>query len=363
MAIAAKRFSVFDTDTNLATSDLTGLEYGGVLNTESGGSDIEEMKGKFEEITKNLFDSKDSLTKDLQSKFDESVKEVKGILGGIKDFSKATTAEMDNAIKDLFPSNSIAQSIFSQMSQKCRKAAMSKQGFGKPFDVGFNCGQGTKASGNKACTSSSFSNLLNQLTGGAYNGIFQDLNNSLKALMGLASFGYRMNMCGVFNALAGGLGLGNKGLLSRAGAGVLSVLGNIKKPLGVFDLASTTVAMGLNIKSELPNAARSVFDSVAGNIFPKKNLEEVGERLLASAEIFDSNYDSVDIFEANSGALQEILETESYNLPFSLNTPKDDAISRTFAQSSLVEQDPPGQNYVPKCGCVLGEITITSRSW
>lgn len=353
MSIAAKRFSVFDTDTNLPTSDLTSLEYGGVLNSPNLAEGLDNLKGKFEDITKGLFDSKDTLSKELQTAFDEQVLEVKGILGGVKDFTKATTSELEGVIKDLFPSNPLAQSIFSQMSDKCRKSAMNNTGFGKPFDIGYNCGQGTRASGNKACTSSSFSNLLNQLTGGAYNGVFQDLNSSLKALMGLASFGYRMNMCGVFNALAGGLGLGDKGFLARAGAGVLSVLGNIKKPLGVFDLASTTAALGLNIKAELPNAAKAAFSSVAGNLFPKKDLESVGERLLASAEIFDSGYDAVDIFEANSGSLDEILETQAFSQPFSLDTPKDDSLSLAYAESAVYTPDPPGTQYVPKCGCVF----------
>lgn len=353
MSIAAKRFSIFDTDTNLPTSDLTSLEYGGVLNSPNLAEGLDNLKGKFEDITKGLFDSKDSLSKDLQVAFDEQVLEVKGILGGVKDFSKATTAEMEGVIKDLFPSNPLAQSIFSQMSEKCRKSAMNNNGFGKPFDIGYNCGQGTRASGNKACTTSSFSNLLNQLTGGAYGAVFQDLNSSLKALMGLASFGYRMNMCGVFNALAGGLGLGDKGFLARAGAGVLSVLGNIKKPLGVFDLASTTAALGLNIKAELPGAAKAAFSSVADNLFPKKDLESVGERLLASAEIFDSGYDAVDILEANSSSLDEILETQALNAPFSLNTPKDDSMSLAYAEAAVYTPDPPGTQYAPKCGCVF----------
>lgn len=363
MSIAAKRFSVFDTDTNLPTSDLTGLEYGGVLNTDLA-KDIGDLTGKFEDITKTLFDNKDALAQELQAKFDENVLEVKGILGSVKDFSKATTAEMDAAIRDLFPSNPVAQSIFSQMSDKCRRSALTNQGFGKPFDIGYNCGSGTKASGNKACTSSSFSNLLNQLTGGAYGGIFQDLNSSLKALMGLASFGYRMNMCGVFNALSSGLGLTDKGFLSRAGAGVLSVLSNIKKPLGVFDLASTTAALGLNIKAELPNAAKAAFSSVAGNFFPAKDLEQTGERLLASASIFDADYNDIDILEANSDALRDIVDTQAFNQPFSLTTPKVDDLSLTSVKAKLMDavvKEPP--QYMAKCGCLPGQANTVSMSW
>ncbi len=362
MAIPAVRFSVFDTDTNLPISDLTSVEYGGVLNNPIL-TELADMTAKFEDITKNLFDTKDLLSFDFQKKFDETVFEVKGILGGIKDFAKSTISQVENFIKDLFPNNPIAQSIFSQMTEKCRKSAMSKQGFGKPYDVGYKCGGKTRASGNRGCTTSSFSNLLNQITGGAYNGIHQDLNSALKALMGLASFGYRMNMCGVFNALASGFGLGDKGFLARAGAGVLSVLGNIKNPLGVFDLASTTAALGLNIAAELPNAAKSVFDSVAGNFFPKKDLESVGERMLGSAEIFDSGYETADILEANSGALQEILETQAYDQPFSLETPKDDDISRVYSQTKLYEEDPASAQIDPRCGCILGQITTVSRNW
>ena len=362
MAIPAVRFSVFDTDTNLPISDLTSVEYGGVLNNPIL-TELADMTAKFEDITKNLFDTKDLLSFDFQKKFDETVFEVKGILGGIKDFAKSTISQVENFIKDLFPNNPIAQSIFSQMTEKCRKSAMSKQGFGKPYDVGYKCGGKTRGSGNRGCTTSSFSNLLNQITGGAYNGIHQDLNSALKALMGLASFGYRMNMCGVFNALASGFGLGDKGFLARAGAGVLSVLGNIKNPLGVFDLASTTAALGLNIAAELPNAAKSVFDSVAGNFFPKKDLESVGERMLGSAEIFDSGYETADILEANSGALQEILETQAYDQPFSLETPKDDDISRVYSQSKIYEDDPPAVQYVPKCACIEYDKAVALASF
>jgi hypothetical protein len=85
--------------------------------------------------------------------------------------------------------------------------------------------------------------------------------------------------------------------------------------------------------------------------------------MLASAEIFDSGYETADILEANSGALQEILETQAYDQPFSLETPKDDDISRVYSQTKLYEEDPTTAQYDPRCGCILGQITTTSRAW
>lgn len=327
MAIQAKRFSLFDKDTNIGISDLTGIEYGGVTNADFLKNSISDLTEKFEGITKGLYEDKLGLTKELQSKFDDSVLEVKGILGGIKDFSKATIGEIDSAIKSLFPSNPVAQSIFSQMSDKCRKAAMNNTGFGKPYDVGAKCGDKTRSSGNSSCSTSSFSNLLNQLTGGAYGSVYQDLNNALKSLMGLAAFGYRMNMCGVFNALAGGLGIGDKGVLARAGAGVLAILGKTKNSLGVFDLANASNIMGLKIKPEFPGAAKSVFESIGAAKFSAKELLSTGDRLMGSAEIFDPSYSVVDMIEAKSSSLKGLLTAQSNKEPFSLLSAKIDRAS------------------------------------
>jgi hypothetical protein len=300
MAIAAKRFKFLNEETNVAVSDF-------ISNTSdifnSVNNEVKQLLGTTEDFIKGAV--KDSGIQGLKDKIPkDEIREVKQLYGNLKDLTKFSTKDIDNAIKDLLPDNPVVQSAFGKLSGSCKTKALSKGGLGKPYDANINCNGKSRKANAGSCNSGELSNVLNKLTNGSYNAEFSDMNRNLKNLMALSSYGYDMNMCGVFGALSGSL---NKDLLSRASGALLGQLSSGKNVLGILDLAGASA--GLHTLLEYP---KGITDSLTNFKNPIEFLErdqvELGDRFKGAMTLFKDGWDKSDVDD-----LLSLSSVESYN--------------------------------------------------
>lgn len=308
MAIVAKRFKVFDEETNVAITDF-------VSNTRdiynSVNNEVKELKAGAEDFIKNAI--KESGIEGLKDKIPtEQIREVKQLYGNLKDLTKISTKDIDNAVRELIPDHPLAQAAFNKLSSSCKNKALNKGGLGKPYDADMNCNGKSRKANSGSCNSGGLSNVLGKLTGGAYNSVYSDLNKGLSSILSLASYGYKMNMCGVFGALSGSIGsdlLGGlgKNLLSRASGGLLGELSAAKNTFGILDLAGASA--GLHTLLEYP---KGIVDSLTNFKIPEDireiAQEEFGERFTGAMELFDSGWK-----ESGLGDLISLKNVEGYS--------------------------------------------------
>lgn len=300
MTVTAKRFKFLNEETNVAISDF-------VTNTSdifnSVNNEVKELLGTTEDFIKGAI--KDSGIQGLKDQIPkDSIREVKQLYGNLKDITKFSTKDVDKAIRDLLPDNPIVQSAFGKLSGSCKNKALGKGGLGKPYDANINCNGKKRQANSGSCNSGELSNVLNKLTNGSYQSEYSDLNRNLKNLVALSSYGYEMNMCGVFGALSGSL---NKDLLSRASGALLGQLASGKNTLGILDLASSSA--GLHTLLEYP---KGVMDSLTNFAIPLDILEkgqgELAERFTGAMTLFKDGWDKSEVDD-----LLSLSSIESYN--------------------------------------------------
>ena len=299
MAIPAVRHKFLDKETNVPTIEFMDVESTDILNNLA--LEIGEIEFQLQEMVLTNVQLPEIEIPDLDVpedlKLDDSmIRQAKDAFSSLKDFSKLSSKDLDKSIADLIP-NTQLQSAFSAFSAKCKTNGMKKGvNLGKPYNPSLNCGSGNRLGKSGGCSTSSFSNILNKLTGGAYASGFSDVNKLLNNLVNLTNFGYSMNMCGVFSALTANLpsnltgiqALGNNPL-SRAAASVLGSLNGSKNILSTFDLASASA--GLHVVKELPGAVKGIVDNFS---LPKEikqtHYASFSDRLTGSFELFDGKW-------------------------------------------------------------------------
>ena len=259
MAIPARRFDFLSEETNVATTDFYA-QGSAILNDTA--QDLQELTADMEAFIQNAVQSsKDELSELLDNAVSEvqsvsqvskdTIREARSLFGSVRDLARDAPKQLEKAVGSLLPNNPIVQSMFKTMSSKCKQNAFGRGGLGKPYDTSMNCGGKSRKAGSNGCDTGQFSNILNALSGGAYNSAFNDANGTLAAVMALASYGYKMNMCGVFGALAGAVGQ-NPDLLSRAAGGLINSLSEDGNVLGILDLSSASAVLGLHSLVENP---------------------------------------------------------------------------------------------------------------
>lgn len=300
MSILAKRFKTLDKETNLPVADFLSADSSDILN--SAAQDMLSLDADMQDF----FEKGLQLPKLEPLKIpDDTLRLTKNPFGTIKDLSKLSSKDIDAMIGSTLPDNQMAQNAYKLMAAKCKTQGMNKFNLGKPYDPSIDCG-GKKRSARSGggCSSNQFGNVMNKLTNGQYGAKFNDLNSTLRNLVGLASFGYKMNMCGVFSALStSDMG---KGLLSRASGSLLGNLGASKNMLGFLDLAGASV--GLHTLKENPGGLKSVVKNF--NIpkeIKQRDLGSYSDRFQGSMELFDSNWNK----SAHDGMLSSAIIPES----------------------------------------------------
>jgi len=296
MSILAKRFKTLDQETNLPVADFLSANSSDLLNS----ANLDSLS--LDADMKDFFENGLQLPKLEVPKFsDDSLRITKNPFGTIKDLSKLSSKDIDAMIGTTLPDNPVAQNAYKLMAAKCKTQGMNRFNMGKPYDPSIDCGgKKRRAKSGGGCSSNQFGNVMNKLTNGQYGAKFNDLNSTLRNLVGLASFGYKMNMCGVFSALStSDMG---KGLLSRASGSLLGNLGASKNMLGFLDLAGASV--GLHTLKEAPSGLKGVMKNF--NIpkeIKQKDLGDYNNRFQGASELFDPNWNKSDYDGMLSGAI------------------------------------------------------------
>lgn len=299
MAISAQRFDFLSRETNVATSDFykggSDILNGKVNELKDMTVDMAEfIQNAIQSTQEELTDLRDQAVAEVQAETGiapESIRDAKKLFGSVRDLAQNAPKQLEKAIGSMLPNNPVVRNMFNQLSNKCRQNAFGRGGLGKPFDASMNCGGKNRKAGGNGCDTGTFSNILNTLTGGAYNSAFNDANGTLAAIMALSMYGYKMNMCGVFGALATSLS-SDPTLLSRASGGLLNALSEDGNVLGILDLAGASA--GLNGLMENPGgitAALSGFklpDEVKE--FALAGANGLSERFQGAMEIFNSDF-------------------------------------------------------------------------
>lgn len=299
MAISAKRFDFLSRETNVGVSDFyTGGS--GILNNVS--NELKDISADMSEFIQNAIQSsqeelneiRDNAIAEVQAASGispESVRDAKKLFGSVRDLAQNAPKQLEKAIGSMLPNNPIVKNMFNQLSTKCRQNAFGRGGLGKPFDASMNCGGKSRKAAPGGCDTGAFSNILNTLTGGAYNSAYNDANGTLAAIMALASYGYKMNMCGVFGALASSLS-SDTTLLSRAAGGLINGLSEDGNVLGILDLAGASA--GLNTLMENPGGIGSILSGfkLPDEIkeFALAGTNGLSERFQGALEIFNSQF-------------------------------------------------------------------------
>lgn len=307
MTITAKRFNVFDNETNLAINDYLSANTSSIYNSPNNIN--AEMPSELVDFINNNSQVSDVFTNvsstASSSNLTADIRKTNELITGIKDLTNVSSNDLNLLVAELLPDNLVAQSIFNQLNDKCKKRSLNNGGLGKPYDNSFDCNGKNRRSTSRVCNQSHYSNLLNTITGGAYNAIFKNLNSTLQNLLALAMLGYQMNMCGVFNALTGSVQ--NKQLLSRLSAGLLTKLAQDRNTSGIMDLANGSA--GLNILTEAPNGVSLALTNYKIPFDYKDNvLPSLSDQYTGAMTLFDDNWD-----KSNYDNIPSLKEVSIYN--------------------------------------------------
>lgn len=301
MAIPAQRFKVLDNETNLPSSTFGASRVNDIINTASNELKpiIDEAADLIRTSVPEMPDSVRSLFSSAKDAFSEYSRDIKSIAGMLTDY-KGAPEGLVKSLVDGFAgagaNNTVVSKSMVDMLRRCGRG--SAYGFGgRPYDVSANCsggkaGLGRYGTGN-GCNSSSYTDLLNRLSGGAYNKGFSDIGSALRSLMSLAGYGYKLGLCGVFNTLYtsnvfSGLGLGNLEFGKAAGS-LLGIVGNAGNTRAWIDIAKSST--GLFPKMTNPAA----LDELLGNFALPDNLPEINqvelmEQLRGGQELYDEKW-------------------------------------------------------------------------
>lgn len=292
MTISATRFKALSEETNVAIADLSNIDAESVLN--SPNNLIKEASGELTDLIQTETDESDLLNKlkSLKDEYADDIRDAKGVFGKLKDLSGNIPKSIEGKVGDLFPAGGMAKNAFSQLASKCKTSALGRGGLGKPYDPSINCNGKNRNATSGACNTGQYSDIINKLTGGAYNSAYNDANSILGNLMALAGYGYNMNMCGVFGALSGGIG--NTNLLTRASAGLWESLSTSGNTFGIFDLAGASAA--LNPGLEFPEGVSTFFSNykMPGEI-KEFDYSDLKDRISTSMDSFEDGWDSSEI--------------------------------------------------------------------
>ena len=295
MSIPAQRFNFLNQETNVATTDFLKANSRAILNSPNNVVKLltSEVEGFLTTATQNL------LPNDLLAGIDSTVREVKGAVGAAKDIAAMAIQDIDAAVGALSVIASDVnqvRALLTSLADPCKSKAARSRMLGRPYLPNIDCNGNKRRSGHGSCGPSAIplGNVLNKISGGAFNAAFRDINSILNAILALSKLGYGLNMCGVFTALTkGALGLGgiSNDMMSRVAAGVISDLASDNNTFGLLDMASG--AAGLGVNSVLPGTTNMISQAIAiPDGITENQQSDLASRTLGAMESFDPEYNS-----------------------------------------------------------------------
>lgn len=319
MAIAAKRFSFLSDETNLPSSEFGAGKLEDIINTAS--NELKSSLGDAADLIRTSLPEVPDSVKDLFSSakdsFQEYSRDIKAVAGKLTDYKGAPEKIVEELAKVISPPGSsgattAATKSAMDMLRRCGKG--SSYGFGgRPYDISANCSGGKASLGRygtgSGCNSSSYTDLMNKITGNQYNKSYSDITSALRSLMALSGYGYKLGLCGVFGGLYSSnifdkFGLGNTEY-GKAAGNLLGILGKGGNVRGWIDVAKSSTGLF----PKLTNPAS--LDELLANYEKPEALGEVDqvelmEQLRGAQELYDENWMTNENGELSIGVMDGV---------------------------------------------------------
>lgn len=300
MAVVGKRFKPFEDTYNLASSKFGAGVDMTVVN--DAANELKAAATDFSDLVKNSIPSElTDIVKEGKDLAGEYIRDIKGVAGKVVDYAKMPEKLFNNLVTNVTGLSSPYTKPITDILSKCSKGSNYSFG-GRPYDISMSCKGNTASLGGlgsgSSCNASNFSNLIDGMTGGAYNSGFKDMSSALRILTGLATQGYNFGMCGILNSLKGSdifskFNLGNTELSKVGGSllGITGASGNLNGWLDVVAASAGAGALAVN-----PNAIGNLFSNFTLPIDTIENgLLGIGERVMGGLELLDSDWSVSDL--------------------------------------------------------------------
>ncbi len=266
----AQRFESFSKSENLGVAALANITTSDVYNTVSN---------KLSEATEGLTSLVDSLKESIippdfqiDNKLQDATRAVKDVFSTLQDVTKMAPKMLENQIASMLPDNPVIQNTFRQLASQCKNKALSQRPGFKKFKDKIGCGKSKSG-----CSGGEVSGLLGKVTGGLIDAIGKTLDMLMTAVMTLANLGYNAGLCKIFASLVNNI---PGGVIQKAAAGVMAMVGGQGNVSAVFDIAS---GMGNAIPSlEIP--------SLVGRV--TENFKAPAAFIGKGAQLFDGAMDA-----------------------------------------------------------------------
>lgn len=305
MTVAAKRFKILDTETNIGvmpmksglSSDLYNVSENALkTSSESLESMIASASQQAVSQSDVLKDALKSPTDAISSVLDTVTRFAQGGFGNLVDLKSMLPAGLEQFGSLLGDGRPEYSKILNSVMKNCQTRGLGYGVPGRRYRPTMDCGAGRMGGGRSgsgvSCNSSTFSNLLNKMSGGKYDNKYKDKNSMLQRLMSLSGQGYNMNMCGVFGTIADGMDID---VLSRGAGGLMSIFGKAGNTNAVLDLFGQTTALGLFPKATSPGL---MTDFLSNFTLPlnvgESGLGNLGTRVFESLDGFDPSWNHND---------------------------------------------------------------------
>ena len=293
MAIATKRFSAFDTETNIGTADYSSL--GGSSIANLGINDDIKPTASIDELVNSAIE-KNAAEEAAESALDKATRVAKGATSSFTDITKLTGSAKTDFLNSVSGGNAQVAKTLGTTLDKCSTNRGLGAGLNKrPGDMSANCGNGNVSLGrggssSSNCSASSFGDLLSKLTGGIFSGVFKDTDSIMRALMALAGQGYGLGMCGVFGSLSQspmGSQLTNLEL-SQVSGGLLSTMGLSGNTNGFLDVANSSA--GLTPLMSNPDGIQNFYSNFNLGGTKEYGMCTMSDRALAGGDLLSDDW-------------------------------------------------------------------------
>lgn len=254
MAIAAKRFSFLDNETNVGVAD-----FGSIFDTDPRNIDPPEVSDIMSQLDGFLKQTNvDGVSSALGKAMDASMgvsRNTRDFFSGNIDLSQATRSGLDSLSKALFGGNDELSTVARQMAKKCQDYMLSGLGSRKKTKKLLDCGNSKRHDRGTPCDLNLFGQLLSKIGGVDFSIRTIDLDNLEKLLAGIGVQGYGIGLCNIWGALT------NKttdiGLLGRVAGTVLGRVSENYDMMAVRDIGRS-LQDGVNVTAAVPGITSKI---------------------------------------------------------------------------------------------------------
>lgn len=317
MSIAAQRFDPFAKEFNIPTADFGSLrDIGGLLNRplEAAKGVLADIKAIFDQFKNRVISATAPVVgfiEDLLSSIGRMAKSGFDTVLNLASLTESAIGDLIESVFSGFPREII--NAVKAVGRTCRDNSLGA-GIGAGLGVKvptLNCNniKGGTAECDLIPTAGIFNALGQDVAGGISRGV-NAIRKGVQALVSLLTMGYSANLCNVFAAAVVGLGIDHKGVMGIAAAAALNHDGKRGSINALLDIPKNDVSQVARLS---PSVIRNSVENISDNIgVYQSNAREIGEKVTASLEALDSNWnltDSGEILTSKVGKYNKTMDT------------------------------------------------------